>query len=126
MRQVVLQAATGGYSTGPSGTSLLALFERWGILRDVQPKLRQAQAGVPVAAMVASGDAALGFQQRSEMVDASGIRVIGDLPAKSPSRPFFPGLCVRHFAQMKRAPYSPDFASADQDEVKRRNGMAPF
>ena len=82
VRNAVLQAASIGYSTGPSGTALLALIERWGITVDVQPKLRQAPAGVPVAAMVASGEVALGFQQRSEMIDAPGIQVIGDLPTE--------------------------------------------
>ena len=51
-------------------------------MAEVQRKLRQATAGVPVAAMVARGEVALGFQQRSEMIDAPGIQVIGDLPAE--------------------------------------------
>ncbi len=127
VRQVVLQAATIGYSTGPSGTSLLALFERWGILRDVQPKLRQAPAGVPVAAMVASGDAALGFQQRSEMVDESGIQVIGSLPAEIAIATIFSGaVCAVSLRANEARAVLADFASADRDEVKRRNGMAPF
>jgi molybdate transport system substrate-binding protein len=82
LRQAVLGAASIGYSTGPSGTALLALFERWGIMAEVQGKLRQAPVGVPVATMVARGEVALGFQQRSEMIDAPGIQVIGDLPAE--------------------------------------------
>ena len=32
--------------------------------------------------MVARGEVELGFQQRSEMIDAPGIQVIGDLPAE--------------------------------------------
>lgn len=82
VRQAVLSASSIGYSTGPSGTALIALFERWGIMADIQKKLRQAPAGVPVAALLARGDVALGFQQRSEMIDAPGIQVIGDLPAE--------------------------------------------
>lgn len=82
VQRALLGAHSVGYSTGPSGTALLALFERWGIMAEMQGKLRQAPAGVPVAAMVARGEVALGFQQRSEMIDAPGIQVLGDLPAE--------------------------------------------
>ena len=91
VRQAVLGSASVGYSTGPSGSAVLALIERWGIMADVQEKLRQAPAGVPVAAMVASGDVAMGFQQRSEMIDAPGIQVIGDLPAEIAIETVFSG-----------------------------------
>lgn len=80
LRAAVLAAPTIGYSTGPSGTALLALFERWGITAQVQPKLLQARAGVPVGSLVASGEVALGFQQRSELVGVAGIQLLGDLP----------------------------------------------
>lgn len=80
LRAAVLAAPTIGYSTGPSGTALLALFERWGIVAQVQPKLVQARAGVPVGSLVASGEVALGFQQRSELVGVAGITLLGDLP----------------------------------------------
>jgi molybdate transport system substrate-binding protein len=80
LRAAVLAAPTIGYSTGPSGTALLALFERWGIAADVQPKLVQARAGLPVGSLVASGEVALGFQQRSELIGVAGIQLLGDLP----------------------------------------------
>ena len=44
VRSAVLNAASIGYSTGPSGTALLALFERWGITAEIKSKLRQAPA----------------------------------------------------------------------------------
>ena len=91
VRQAVLGAASVGYSTGPSGSALLALLERWEILAEVQTKLRQAPAGIPVALMVASGDVVLGFQQRSEMIDALGIQVVGDLPAEIAIETIFSG-----------------------------------
>lgn len=82
LQRAILSASSVGYSTGPSGNALLALFERWGIMAEMQGKLRQAPAGVPVAAMVARGEVELGFQQRSEMIDAPGIQVVGDLPTE--------------------------------------------
>jgi molybdate transport system substrate-binding protein len=91
VRQTVLSAASIGYSTGPSGSALLALFARWGIMAQLEGRLRQAPAGVPVAAMLARGEVALGFQQRSEMIDAQGIQVIGDLPADIAIETIFSG-----------------------------------
>ncbi len=81
LRAAVLAAPTIGYSTGPSGTQLLKLFERWGISAQLQGRLVQARAGVPVGSLVASGDVALGFQQRSELIGQAGIQLLGDLPA---------------------------------------------
>lgn len=80
LRAAVLAAPTIGYSTGPSGTALLALFERWGITAQVQAKLVQARAGVPVGSLVAGGEVALGFQQRSELIGVAGITLLGELP----------------------------------------------
>ena len=80
LKQAVLQAASIGYSTGPSGTELLKQFEKWGITHQVQAKLVQAQAGIPVGALLAQGRVALGFQQLSEMMGVPGITVLGPLP----------------------------------------------
>ena len=80
LKQAVLQAASLGYSTGPSGVQLAKLFERWGITEQIKAKLVQAQPGVPVGALIAQGQVALGFQQLSEMRGVAGITVLGPLP----------------------------------------------
>lgn len=80
LKQAVLQAASIGYSTGPSGTELLKQFEKWGITETVKDKLVQAQPGIPVGALLAQGRVALGFQQLSEMMGVAGITVLGPLP----------------------------------------------
>ena len=126
VQQAVRQAQSVGYSTGPSGTALLALFERWGMLGELQPKLRQAPAGVPVAAMVADGDVGLGFQQRSEMIAAAGIQVVGDLPSDIAIETIFSGAV--YATSLRRAEAGAllkAFASAACDDRKRRNGMTP-
>jgi molybdate transport system substrate-binding protein len=81
LRRAVLEAPRIGYSTGPSGVALLELFKRWGVHEALAPRLLQAPAGVPVAALVARGDVALGFQQLSELIDMPGITLVGPLPA---------------------------------------------
>ncbi|MEO6278625.1 substrate-binding domain-containing protein [Roseateles sp.] len=80
LRAAVLAAPLIGYSTGPSGSALLALFERWGLLETLRPRLVQAPAGVPVAALLARGEVQLGLQQRSELLGQPGITLLGDLP----------------------------------------------
>ncbi len=80
LRRAVLAAPTIGYSTGPSGVALLQLFERWGIADEIRLRTVQAPPGVPVGALVARGEVALGFQQLSELMHLDGIAVVGPLP----------------------------------------------
>ena len=61
LKRAVLAARTLGHSTGPSGTALLKLFERWGILDAVRGRVVQAPPGVPVGRLVADGQVELGF-----------------------------------------------------------------
>ena len=80
VKQAVLAARSLSYSTGPSGTHLVKLFERWGITDVIKDKLVQAPPGVPVGTLLARGDVALGFQQLSELMHLDGIQVVGLLP----------------------------------------------
>lgn len=80
VKAAVLAAKTLGYSTGPSGTALVKLFERWGIAEQVAGKIVQAPPGVPVGSLVADGRVELGFQQLSELMSLPGIAVLGPLP----------------------------------------------
>lgn len=126
LKRAVLAAPSIGYSTGPSGTALLKLFERWGIAADVQPRTVQAPAGVPVGSLVAKGEVALGFQQLSELMHLPGIDVIGGMPAAVPiTTTFSAGVCTasRQGEAVRRLL---DFmASPEAAEAKRRNGMDP-
>jgi molybdate transport system substrate-binding protein len=80
LRQALQGARSIGYSTGPSGVALLGLFERWGLAETLRQRTVQAPPGVPVGALVASGEVELGFQQRSELMHLPGIEVIGEMP----------------------------------------------
>lgn len=126
LRAAVLAAPMLGYSTGPSGTALLQLFERWGLSDALLPKLRQAPAGVPVARMLARGEVSLGFQQRSELLGAPGIDVLGDLPGDTSITTIFSAGVGAHSPQADRAAaLLATLNTADADAIKRRHGMAP-
>lgn len=80
VRRAVLAAKSLSYSTGPSGVYLEKLFERWGILEAVRGRIVVPRPGIPVGSLVASGEAELGFQQLSELMNLPGIEVVGPLP----------------------------------------------
>jgi len=126
LRQAVQAAPSIGYSTGPSGVALIRLFERWGIADAIRPRLMQAPAGVPVAALLARGEVALGFQQLSELLNVPGVHVVGPLPdAVQITTIFCAGLCPAspHDAQVREM--MAFMASPAAHETMRRHGMAP-
>lgn len=126
LRQAVLAAPTIGYSTGPSGTALLQLFERWGITPQIRDRLVQAQAGVPVGTLVARGDVALGFQQKSELMHLEGITVLGTMPRGAEITTVFSGAACAASAHGDAVRRLLAFmASPMTEEAKRRHGMAP-
>jgi molybdate transport system substrate-binding protein len=126
VRRAVLAASSIGYSTGPSGVALLRLFERWGIVRELQAHIVQAPPGVPVGKLVATGDVALGFQQLSELMHLDGIDVIGPLPEPIQIvTTFSAGLCAAS-QQGSAVRAMLDFmASPEVADAKRRHGMEP-
>ena len=126
VKHAVLAAPTIGYSTGPSGTSLLKLFERWGIAKDVQAKIVQAPPGVPVGSLVARGEVALGFQQRSELIHLEGSDVVGGLPEAIQIVTVFSGaVCAASVQPGAVRELLAFMASPEAAEAKRRQGMQP-
>ena len=126
LQRAVLAARSLGHSTGPSGTALLKLFERWGILDEVRGRIVQAPPGVPVGRLVAEGTVALGFQQYSEMMNVHGIDLLGPMPPGCGIVSVFSaGLCAAS-TQPEAVRALIDFMhSPDAAEAKRRHGMEP-
>jgi molybdate transport system substrate-binding protein len=126
VRQAVLSARHIGYSTGPSGDHLLVLFDRWGIGAVVKDRLVQARPGIPVASLVASGEADLGFQQLSELLNVGGIEILGLLPEAIQGTTTFSGGIARASTQVEQVREVFAFmASPAVASIKRTHGMEP-
>ena len=126
VRAAVLAAPSISYSTGPSGVALAKLFERWGIADQIQSRIVQAPPGVPVGALVASGEVALGFQQLSELLPLEGITILGPLPPAIQVTTIFSAAVATTSAQFDAVRALLDYlASPATADVKRAQGMDP-
>jgi molybdate transport system substrate-binding protein len=126
VRQAMLEARRICYSTGPSGDHLKALCQKWGVAESVLGRALMAPPGVPVASLVARGEADLGFQQLSELIGQPGIEVLGPLPPEIQAVTIFSaGLSsASHEREAARAVVA-YMASAETGDTKRRYGMEP-
>lgn len=127
IRATIAGARSVGYSTGPSGTHLLEVARHWGLDHGGEtPRFVQAKPGVPVAALIARGEAEIGIQQLSEFLDEEGIDIVGLVPPPVQSVTTFAiGVCAGSTrADDARALIA--FLSAPETvETKRRLGMEP-
>jgi molybdate transport system substrate-binding protein len=112
-RAVVGNARRIGYSTGPSGSAVLALLERWKLRQELRGRLVQAPPGVPVGSLIASGQADLGFQQLSELLDAPGVQVLGPLPGEAAISSTFSGAVLATSGHLEAAATVLGLLSAD-------------
>ncbi len=80
VKRALLAAKSIAYSDSASGVYISSeLFKRLGIADQVASKSRMIP-GEPVGAVVARGEAELGFQQISELKPITGIDLVGPLP----------------------------------------------
>jgi molybdate transport system substrate-binding protein len=85
-RNTLLAARSIAYSDSGSGTYLsTTLFRKLGVADEIAPRSRKVRgppSGEPVAAVVARGEAEIGFQQVSELIRVPGVSFVGALPAE--------------------------------------------
>jgi molybdate transport system substrate-binding protein len=129
-KTTLLAAKSIACSDSGSGTYLSTqLFAKLGIADQVLPKNRRIRGpptGEPVAAVVARGEAEIGFQQVSELINTPGTDYVGTIPAELQPGFTFAG-------QLTRSAENADGASAllrflnspEADAVKTRAGLMP-
>jgi len=85
-RSTLLAAKSIAYSDSGSGIYLsTTLFAKLGVAEQVAGKSRKVRgppSGEPVAAVVARGEAEIGFQQVSELIHVPGVTFVGAIPAE--------------------------------------------
>jgi molybdate transport system substrate-binding protein len=85
-KRMLLAVSSIAYSDSASGIYLsTVLFPKLGVADQVAGKSRKVRgppSGEPVAALVARGEAEIGFQQVSELINVPGITFVGPIPSE--------------------------------------------
>ncbi len=126
LTETLLRAKSVAYSASASGIYLSTeLFQRLGIADRVLPKSKNA-AGERVAALVARGEAEIGFQQISELLPEAGIDYVGPLPPEVQRVTVFSAGIVVGAKRPDEAKALIRFlASADAIPVVKKAGLEP-
>jgi molybdate transport system substrate-binding protein len=96
------------------------------MLDAIKPRIVQAPPGVPVGSLVAKGEVELGFQQLSELINLSGITVVGPLPpAIQTITTFSAAVCATSLKAGLAASLIAFMAAPEAACAKRKQGMEP-
>ena len=130
-RNTLLAAKSIAYSDSGSGTYLsTTLFPKLGLWEQIAGKSRKVRgppSGEPVAAVVARGEAEIGFQQVSELIHVPGITFVGTLPADVQPTTFFAAALTTSVRQPDAARALIRFlASPDAAPVISKAGLMPL
>ena len=127
LKRALLAATSVAYSASVSGDYLVKeVFPRLGIADQMKAKGRRIERE-RVGAVVARGEAEIGFQQLSELLPIQGIEVVGPLPSDVQRiTTFSAGIAVRA-QHPETAKALIDFlASRAASDVVARSGMEPL
>ncbi|HME45805.1 MAG TPA: substrate-binding domain-containing protein [Syntrophorhabdales bacterium] len=130
-RRTLLVAKSIAYSDSASGIYLsTTLFEKLGVADQVRGKSRKIKgppSGEPVAAVVARGEAEIGFQQVSELLHVPGITFVGPIPAELQEETFFSAALASAVRQPEAGGALIRFlASPQAAPVISKGGLAPL
>jgi molybdate transport system substrate-binding protein len=95
LTNTLLNAKSIAYSDSGSGTYLsTVLFPKLGVLDAIASRMRKVRgppSGEPVAAIVARGEAEIGFHQVAELIRIPGVSFVGTIPDEVQPPTFFSG-----------------------------------
>jgi molybdate transport system substrate-binding protein len=131
LKRTLLAAKSIAYSDSGSGTYLSTkLFAQLGIAEEIAGKSRKIRgppSGEPVAAVVARGEAELGFQQVAELLHVPGITFVGALPAEVQPGFSFAGVLTKDAQQSEAALALLRFlTSSEAAPVISKGGLMPI
>jgi molybdate transport system substrate-binding protein len=129
-RSTLLAAKSIAYSDSGSGTYLsTTMFPKLGVADQLAGKSRKVRgppSGEPVAAVVARGEAELGFQQVSELIHVPGVSYVGPIPASLQPGFTFAGALTGNAREPDAAKALLRFlASSEAAPVIIKAGLAP-
>jgi molybdate transport system substrate-binding protein len=130
LRSTLLAAKSIAYSDSGSGTYLsTTLFPKLGVADQIAGKSRKVRgppSGEPVAAVVARGEAEIGFQQVSELIHVPGVTFVAALPPDVQPVIFFAGALTTSAKQPEAATALLRFlTSTESTPVLLKAGLAP-
>jgi molybdate transport system substrate-binding protein len=130
-RRTLLEAKSIAYSDSSSGIYLsTTLFAKLGVADQVASKSRKIRgppSGEPVAAVVARGEAEIGFQQVSELIHVPGVSFVGAIPAELQEGTFYSAAIAMAATQPEAAGALIRFlASPDAASAISKTGLAPL
>lgn len=130
-RRALLEAKSIAYSDSASGIYLsTTLFSKLGVAEQLAGKTRKVRgppSGEPVAAVVARGEAEIGFQQVSELIHTPGVTFVGAIPAELQQDTRFAAALAQSTGQAEAAGALIRFlTSAEAAPVIAKAGLAPL
>jgi molybdate transport system substrate-binding protein len=131
LKKALLAAKSIAYSDSSSGTYLSTVgFKKLGIADEIAGKTRKVRgppSGEPVAAVVARGEAEVGFQQVAELIHVQGVDFVGTVPAEIQPPTFFVGALPKGSQQVDAAVALLRFlSSAEAAAIITKAGLKPL
>lgn len=129
--RTLIEAESLAWSDSASGIYLSTrLFPRLGIAGQLSGKGRSVRgppSGEPVAAVVARGEAEIGFQQVSELIHETGVTFVGTIPSELQPDTFYSGAIPVSAAQPESAGELIRFLASDRAAAAISNaGLTPL
>src|SRR3954462_6235432 len=131
LRTTLLAAKSIAYSDSSSGTYLSTVgFKKLGIADEIAGKTRKVRgppSGEPVAAVIARGEAEIGFQQVAELINVPGTDFVGTVAGDVQPPTLFEGALPKNSQQPEAAVAMLCFLSSPDDAIViTKAGLKPL
>jgi molybdate transport system substrate-binding protein len=126
LRSALREAPTIMLSNGVSGIYLTALFKKWGLAEELEPKIVRLPGSREVADAMVRGEADIAFLQTAEWLEVKGVTFVGPLPADIQEMTAISAGLNRKSAALEAARALLEFlASPAAGPAKTKTGLRP-